>query len=151
MILCTILRKACSRAKALSFHSEVNSSGPALSSFPAFTPTCTPHDKRKGPHFHHVFAEDCLYISYCEVKGGNGKFAKFKMTLPHGTSSSLSLQMQRGGSLLTRTGAGRSPQQGAGPQQSTELQFSYLGWWAPHDTQDGDSNRKLNLGNRPVS
>lgn len=59
--------------------------------------------------------------------------------------------MRRGGSLLARTGAGRSPQHGAGPQQSAELQFSYLGWWAPHDTQDGDSNRKLNLGNRSVS
>lgn len=58
--------------------------------------------------------------------------------------------MQRGGSLLTRTGAGRSQQQGAGSQQSVELQFSYLGWWAPHDSQDGDSNRKHNLGNRSV-
>lgn len=59
--------------------------------------------------------------------------------------------MQRGGNLLTRTGAGRSQEQGAGPQQSAELQFSYLGWWAPHDTQDGDSNRKSNLGNGSVS
>lgn len=87
--------KVCSRAKALSFYSEVNSSRPALSSFSVFTPACTPHDKRKGPHFHHVFTEARLHISYCEVKGENGKFAKFKMTLPHRTSGSLSLHLSR--------------------------------------------------------
>lgn len=95
MILCAILRKACSRAEALSFYSEVNSSRPALSSFPVFAPACTPHDKRKGPHFHCVFAEARLHSSYRQVKGENSKFAKFKMTLPHRTSSSLSLHLGR--------------------------------------------------------
>lgn len=62
-----------------------------------------------------------------------------------------SQQTQRRASLLVRARASCSQKQSVRPQQRQELQFAYLGWWAPHSTQDGDSKRKPNLDNRSVS
>lgn len=136
----------CSGAKAVSFYRQVTSGWPAPLLPPSICPSTYSSRHKIWSTFWLAFAGAGLRVSYPRVKRESK--APDDPTTPHHLS--LHFGRHTGEALLTRDGAGRSQEQGAGPEPIPGPQFSYLGWWAAHGTQDGDSSRKPSLGNRSV-